>query len=114
MNKRGQALVEFVIILPIFIFMLFATIDIGKILYFTNKIENKLDDVISMYEKNNTTEDIKTNLAQDIKKTDLKIIKEETYVEFIIIKKIDIITPGLNLIFNDPYELKTKRVIYNE
>ena len=37
MNKKGQALVEFIIILPVFIFMLLAMIDIGKILYFNNK-----------------------------------------------------------------------------
>ena len=33
MNKKGQALVEFIIILPVFIFMILAIIDIGKMLY---------------------------------------------------------------------------------
>ena len=33
-NKKGQALVEFVIILPIFVFMVLTVIDIGKIIFF--------------------------------------------------------------------------------
>lgn len=114
MNKKGQALVEFVIILPIFIFMVLATIDIGKILYFSNKLENKMDDVISMYENNNAYEDIDKNLESDIKKTNLEIKQEEKFVEFIITKKVDVITPGLNLIFDNPYEIEAKRVVYNE
>ena len=114
MNKKGQALVEFVIILPIFIFMILATIDIGKILYFSNRLENKMDDVISMYEKDINYEEIKQNLNHDVKNANLKITKDEKYVEFIIVKNTDIITPGLNLIFNNPYEIKAKRVVYNE
>ena len=42
MNKRGQALVEFVIILPIFVFMILAIIDIGKIVFFRNELENEI------------------------------------------------------------------------
>ena len=114
MNKKGQALVEFVIILPIFIFMILATIDVGKILYFSNKLENKMDDVISLYENSYAYEDINKNLVNDISKTNLEIKEDEKFVEFIITKKIDIITPGLNLIFDNPYKLEAKRVIYNE
>ena len=36
MNNKGQALVEFVLILPVFIFILFAVYDIGMI--FNKKI----------------------------------------------------------------------------
>jgi len=114
MNKKGQALVEFVIILPIFIFMILATIDVGKILYFSNRLENKMSDVISMYESGNSIEQINKNLQKDIKKIELKVTKNDKFVEFIIIKKIEIITPGLNLIFDNPYKIETKRVVYNE
>ena len=31
MNKKGQALVEFILILPILIFILLAIVDIGKL-----------------------------------------------------------------------------------
>ena len=66
MNKKGQALVEFIIILPVFIFMLLAMIDIGKILYFNNKIESKMDDVITMYENKYQYEVIKKSISKDL------------------------------------------------
>ena len=47
-------------------------------------------------------------------KIELEKKEEEEYQNFIMTKKIDIITPGLNLILGSPYEAKVKRVIYNE
>ena len=49
MNKKGQALVEFVIILPIFIFMLLGIIDIGKVVVAKTEMESELSDVLDMY-----------------------------------------------------------------
>ena len=40
MNRKGQALVEFVLILPLFIMLLFAIIDFGNILNQKSKLEN--------------------------------------------------------------------------
>ena len=40
-NKKGQALVEFVIILPIFILLVFCLIDFGRIISIKNDLENK-------------------------------------------------------------------------
>ena len=114
MNKKGQALVEFIIILPVFIFMLLAMIDIGKILYFNNKIESKMDDVITMYENKYQYEVIKKSISKDLQTTTFKMNKNEKYIEFILEKKVDIITPGLNLIFDNPYKINVKRVIYND
>ncbi len=114
MNKKGQALVEFIIILPVFIFMLLAMIDIGKILYFNNKIESKMDDVITMYENKYQYEVIKKSISKDLQTTTFKMNENEKYIEFILEKKVDIITPGLNLIFDNPYKINVKRVIYND
>ena len=114
MNKKGQALVEFVIILPIIVFILLATIDIGKIFYITNKLENKLNDVVSMYENNKTIDDMEKNVKKEIKDSYLSIKEDDKYIEFKITKDVQIVTPGLNLIFDSPYTVVTKRVIYNE
>ena len=48
-KKRGQALVEFVVILPIFIFFLFAMIDFGKMIFIKNQLESEMDEVIEEY-----------------------------------------------------------------
>lgn len=114
-NQKGQALVEFIIILPIFIFMLLATIDLGKILYIKNNLESKMDDVISDYKANQSSEEIANNIKKDDKTIELQIKKEEeNYISFELKKTTDILTPGLNLIFKTPYDVTTKRVIRHE
>ena len=115
MNRAGQALVEFVIILPIFIFMMFAVIDLGKILYFQNNLESKMEEVITSYEtvKNVDVIEKKLNLGNDY--ISLEINKKDSqFVEFQLKRKMDIITPGLNLIFGSVYDVTVKRVIYDE
>ncbi|MBE6160794.1 MAG: pilus assembly protein [Firmicutes bacterium] len=114
MNKKGQALVEFVLILPIFVFMILATIDIGKIYYTKNRLENKLNDVIVMKENNKSLKEIKKNVHNDLKDTKIVINDKDEYLEFKLSKQIEIVTPGLNLIFKNPYNVEVKRVIYNE
>ena len=46
--KKGQALVEFVIILPIFLFLLLGVIDVGRIMYTKVNLENTISDVVDM------------------------------------------------------------------
>lgn len=113
-KNKGQALVEFVIILPIFVFMLFATIDFGKIFYIKNNLESRMEDVITFYQKEKTIEEIENNL--DLKKEyiTLDIKQEKEYLEFTLEKETSIITPGLNLLLGKNYKASTKRVIYNE
>ena len=113
-NQAGQALVEFIIILPIFIFMILAVIDIGKILYFQNNLESRMDEVITIY---NSTKNYDETLKKYDVDNDIKLEvnnKDQEYVEFLLKKEIDIVTPGLNLIFKNPYSVTVNRVIYYE
>lgn len=115
MNRAGQALVEFVIILPIFIFMLFAVIDLGKILYFQNNLESKMEEVITFYETEKNTDIIEEKLNLENDYISLEVNKKDTrFIEFQLKRKTDIITPGLNLIFGNMYDVTVKRVIYDE
>ena len=113
-NKKGQALVEFVIILPIFIFMIFGVIDLGKILYTKNNLESKMEEVITSYEKSKNEVEVERNLDLEKEHIVLSIAKEKEYTEFKLEKQMDIITPGLNSILGNPYQITTKRVIYSE
>lgn len=113
-NRAGQALVEFVIILPIFIFMILAVIDIGKILYFKNNLESKMDEVVTSYESIKSSELINEKLKLDDDSILLEINCDNEYCEFVLTRSLDIITPGLNLIFGNPHKITTKRVIYDE
>ncbi len=114
LNKKGQALVEFVIILPIFIFMIFGVIDLGKILYTKNNLESKMEEVITAYESVPDIAELEKKLNLEKEHITLAIAKEKEYMEFKLEKEIDIVTPGLNSILGNPYQITTKRVIYSE
>ncbi len=111
-KNRGQALVEFVIILPIFVFMLLAIIDIGKIIVVKNRLESEIDQIIEYYHNGNSFAEINAKVKEDNETSTLEIKNENNqYVTFYLKEKIDIITPGLNLIFKPPYEVTIERSI---
>lgn len=115
MNKRGQALVEFVLIVPVLIMILFCMIDFGKILYVRINLESKIDNVISLYEEDKTYEEIKEKFNKDDSSIKITITnKDNKYVEFALAKEVEIITPGLNLVLDNPFDVKITRMVYYE
>lgn len=109
MNRKGQALVEFVLILPIFILMLFAIVDFGMILSKKNELENISADVTAMIKNSDNIDDIK-NLYPKVK---INISSDDKYTKIIISDDVDIMTPGLNRILGNPYNIKVERTIPN-
>jgi len=110
MNNKGQALVEFVLILPVFILILFVIIDFGMIVSTKSSLENKSIDILSFVKNDKPLEEIKA-LYKDI---EINVVEESDYIKISISKKIDIITPGLNRILDDPYVAKVERLVYND
>lgn len=110
MNRRGQALVEFVIILPIFILICFSVVDFGTIFSKKNELENISVDVASLMISKEDIDTIKKHYP------DLKIDTENDgkYTTIKITETVDIITPGLNLVLGSPYVVKVERVIPND
>ena len=108
-NKKGQALVEFVIILPIFILLVLGVIDIGRIMYTKMNLEEQMSDIVDYYKNGKTIQEIKDKLGNEI-----KIDKDNEYVNILVTKEIDIITPGLQMVFDNPYVVKVERSILNE
>ena len=107
MNRKGQALIEFVLILPVFIFILFAIIDFGIIFSTKNSLENDSADIIELYKNGKTLEEIK-KMYDDNK---IDIIDNEEYYKFTITTSINLITPGLNRILGNPYIVNVERVV---
>ena len=107
MNRKGQALVEFVLILPIFILILFSVYDIGMIIYNKNVLESTSNDVILMLTNDSDIDEIKS------KYNDITIVINDDgkYYNITLNKKIDILTPGLNLVLGSPYNVEVERVI---
>ena len=110
MNNKGQALVEFVLILPVFVFILFIIIDFGMIINSKNSLENKSVDSIEMVKNNESIDDIKM-LYSDI---DIEVKEDNKYLRVTLTEDVKLITPGLNRILSNPYEAKVERVIYND
>lgn len=115
-NKKGQALVEFVIILPVLLIMIFGIFDFGKIIYAKNELANIMPDVKELYKKNNSYSELLDLVKENNKDNKLTISKEENnkYIRIKIYREIELITPGLGIIIDNPFEATTELVIKNE
>ena len=109
MNRKGQALVEFVLILPIFIMILFSIVDFGMIFNKKNELENISIDIMNLLNNNNKIEEIQ----KEYPKVDIKLTNEEKYTIVEISTKVNSITPGLNRVLGNPYIVKVERKIPN-
>ncbi len=109
MNK-GQALVEFIIILPVALLLVLGVIDFGNIIYKKYTLENDLDTVVDLYQ-NDQAQAMNDYVTKN--NLSLNIDSGEEYVTVSISKRVRVYTPGLGQIINNPFAIETKRVIYN-
>ena len=110
MNRKGQALVEFVLILPIFIFLIFIIFDFGMIFNKKSVLLNNTNDIVDLYKNGRTIDEIST-IYKDVT---INIVNEGNYDKITVTDKVKIITPGLNRVFGNPYKIKVERYIPNE
>jgi len=109
-NKRGQALIEFVIILPVLLLIIFAFIDLGRIILCKSHLESVMGDVITLYKENGNVNEF---LLDDEYKISYQI-EDNDYRKIILTSKLELITPGLKRILSNPYEVKVERSILYE
>ena len=107
MNNKGQALVEFVLILPVFIFILFAVVDFGIIFSSKSNLENDCSSIVELFKNGTSIEEIKKIYDDNI----VNISSDGSYYKLIISTSVDLITPGLNRLLGDPYLISVERVI---
>lgn len=111
MKKRGQALVEFVIILPILIFLLLVIFDFGRIIMIKNQLENEMNNISEEIQKGIEHEKIEERLKKNNKKAELEIKWGNDNIKIALKEKTELITPGLNIILTSPYEIVVERSI---
>ena len=99
MNKKGQALIEFIIILPIFIMLMLAVFDYVRIYSEKSNLESVMEDVI---------------LSNELNDDNITILKEtdEEKTKYILNKSIDIYSPVISVIIGNKYVVSVSRVIY--
>ena len=51
LNKKAQALVEFILVLPVIILIILGSIDILNIVIKKNELENKVSDQIILFQR---------------------------------------------------------------
>jgi uncharacterized protein (UPF0333 family) len=107
MNNKGQALVEFILILPVFLMILFVIVDFGMIFSSKAKLENDSYDVTELIMNGTSIEEIR-NLYKDIT---INISIQGNYQVVLVEKKVNLITPGIYKILDDPYQIEVERVI---
>lgn len=111
-NSKGQALVEFVLVMPIFIFIIMAMVDLGNIIYKKYNLENTLDTVVELYKQG---ESQKMAAYASVENIDLDISSISDDLTKVSVKKtINIITPGLNNILGKDYTLSVDRTIFSK
>lgn len=117
MNKKAQALVEFVLILPVLIMLIFAFLDIGRIYTKKSEIESLTTSVISYIGENKDKSDNDiNNYLSSITNTKVKFERKnsELYTTIKLSSDTPLITPGINLILGKDYKVIVERVIPNE
>lgn len=110
MNKRGQALVEFVLILPVFLFLIMAVVDFGMIFNKKNALETASSDIIDLYKNGKTVEEIE----HIYNKYTISVAVDGEFDKVIISDFVRLNTPGFNRIFGSPYRVTVERYLYHE
>ena len=108
-NSRGQALIEFVLVLPVLLLLIFALIDFGRIIVCKSHLEGVMNEISNL-----SDEETISYLKKD---KDYKItynVQMDEYKNITLTTKLDLVTPGLKNILKNPYTVKVERSIVYE
>ena len=114
MNRKGQALVEFILVLPVIILLIFALFDIGRIIMAKNHLENKMTECVDLASNGESVDNINNYLSKD---NDYKItfsIVNGEYNMYHLETNIKLITPGMKRILSNPYKVTLERRVISE
>lgn len=108
-DNKGQALVEFILILPFFLLIVITMFDLGNILLRKFSLENNLDVISKLYKVND-----QVTLSSYINENDIRVTydRENDYITINVYKDVDIISPILSPVMGNPYEIKVSGVYY--
>lgn len=108
-SNKGQALIEFVLILPVALLLVFALIDCGRVLYQKNHLESVLNDVVITYKN---TGKIDKKLIKDTITS--SVSNNDGYTTIALKEEVQLFTPFSNVILDNPFVINTERVFIYE
>ena len=111
MKQKGQALIEFILILPIIILILVSLIDIGNIFMQKYSLNDSLETVADLYQ-NNEEKELKAYIAKENLKYSESINGD--IVTITLEKDIKVAAPGLSNILGKNYKINATKTFYKE
>lgn len=108
-NNKGQALVEFILILPILLFVVMALIDVASIQFSKYKLEDHLDTIVDLYEEGKKEQ---VNQYGVDKKITIQIEEKTDYATIKVGTRQTINTPILKQKLGSNYKVETERTVY--
>lgn len=106
-DRKGQALVEFVIILPILLLVVISMIDFGNLLYQKYQLEQDLEYISDLYIANDTNA-----LEQEKQKLHVTTVEDGSFVTLQVQKEANLASPILRRVLGDHYQIETSRKLY--
>ena len=107
-DNHGQALIEFVLVLPVFVLLVFGMIELGNLIYQKYNLETHVDPIIELYQNENEL----VNKYGNDNNINISFSKSGNLVTLNLSKKIKLITPGITNFLGNPFEVKTSRTFY--
>ncbi len=107
-NNKGQALIEFTMILPVILLLIIYIIEFGKITLKKIELESNMDLIVTLYEEKKQ-DDINSYINQN--NIHISYIKENELTTLILTKNIDSKLPLVNRIIGN---IETRRTIYEK
>lgn len=108
-SQKGQALIEFILVLPVFFLIVTSFIDFGTILYEKYKMNQILDTATNIFLSQG--EDA-TRQYVSKEKVNFDFKKQDDIYKLSIIKSKNILTPGLNKVLGNPYQIEETKYVY--
>lgn len=111
MNKKGQALIEFILIMPFFMILIMSLIDVGNIFLKKYELNNSLEVIETLYQNENN-EKIAAIAARDNIEVEEKI--ENDLITITLKKNVKINAPILTNIIGNNYKIETQKSFYKD
>ena len=109
MNKKGQALIEFVLILPVLLLIIMTMIDVGNIFIKKYELNKDLETISDLYQ-NNENKQLAAYIASEEIKFEEKPVGN--MVKLTITKDINIAAPILSNVLGKEYKISLSKMVY--
>jgi len=108
LGNKGQALVEFIIIIPVLLLILLALVDFGSVIHQKYVLENDVDIVSDMYLLNKN-DDI--NNYVDKIGADISYETDDKYITIKLEKRTKYITGIISSAMGDDYKISASKTV---